>query len=393
MIELVENKCENRSAESFLDINLEVAKSVKKFHESFPMYEQTPLAKLDCYARKVGVESVYVKDESYRFGLNAFKVLGGSYAIARYIKDKYGLTEDDFCYDYLVSDELKKNTGDLTFITATDGNHGRGIAWTANTLKQKSVVLMPKGSAIERLINIRKEGATAHITEENYDDTVRLASSMATENGWILTQDTAWEGYSTIPTWIMQGYLTMAEEAYEQLNGVVPTHIFIQAGVGSLAASIIGFFADVYKKNKPIMTVVEPNAAACVFETAKANDGKLHAIKGEMKTIMAGLACGEPSSIGWEILKGKADFFLSIPDFAAAQGMRILGNPIGDDSRIISGESGASSFGGVSEILRNPEYNNIKQQLKLDKNSKILFFSTEGDTDSDNYRKIVWDGK
>lgn len=394
MIELLENKCKTMNALSCnTDINLETAEIVRKFHESFPMYKKTPLAELCSYAKNVGVKSVFVKDESYRFGLNAFKVLGGSYAVSKYIKETYGLSDDEFCYDYLASDVLKKKTGDLTFITATDGNHGRGIAWTANTLKQKAIVLMPKGSAKERLENIRKEGASADITAFNYDDTVRLASKMADENGYILTQDTAWEGYETIPLWIMQGYLTMAVEAYEQLDGVIPTHIFIQAGVGSLAASVIGFFSRVFKENKPIMTVVEPNAAACIFGTAKANDGTLHAVKGDMNTIMAGLACGEPSQLGWKILREEADYFLSIPDLAAAQGMRILGNPLGDDSRVISGESGASCFGGVSEILRKPEYDNLKKQLKIDADSVLLFFSTEGDTDAENYRKIVWDIK
>ena len=143
---------------------------------------------------------------------------------------------------------------------------------------------------------------------------------------------------------------------------------------------------------KPIIGIVEPDQADCLFRTAKADDGKLHPVTGHMRTIMAGLACGEPCSIGWQVLSDYADFFISCPDYAAAQGMRILGNPMGKDQKVVSGESGAAAFGAVSEILRNPELKELKEALKLNENSRILFFSTEGDTDKENYRRIVWDG-
>ena len=229
----------------------------------------------------------------------------------------------------MTSDAVKEKLGELTFISATDGNHGRGVAWTANQLKQKSIILMPKGSSKERIENIQKEGADASITDLNYDDAVRLADRMARENGYVMVQDTAWDGYEDIPTWIMQGYMTMAYEAYQQLAGVRPTHIFIQAGVGSLAGAVIGFFAGMYGDNPPVMAVVEPDKAACLFETIKVNDGKRHFITDDMNTIMAGLACGEPNTVSLEILKENADFFLSCPDYMAAQGMRILANQIG----------------------------------------------------------------
>lgn len=391
-MKLIENRCQDRKNRQFDMLTLEKARQIQQFHQSFPMYSQTPLAHLNDYANMTGVKDIYVKDESFRFGLNAFKVLGGSYAIGKYIGQKLGIPESELTYTYLTDKETKNKLGEMTFISATDGNHGRGVAWTANRLGQKSVILMPKGSSKERLSNIMAEGADARITELNYDDAVRLAYSMAQANGWVMVQDTAWEGYEDIPTWIMQGYMTMAYEAYQQLQGVRPTHIFIQAGVGALAGAVIGFFATLFGENRPIMTVVEPDEAACVFETMKANDGKRHFVTGDMNTIMAGLACGEPNTVSLEILKEYADYFISCPDYMAAQGMRILGNPLPNDDRVISGESGASSFGAVSEILRNPEYESMRKKLGLDEQSVVLFFSTEGDTDKCHYRKVVWDG-
>lgn len=384
---------ENDVKTSLEFLNEKTAKNVRNFHKSFPVYSQTPLAHMPKTAKVLGLGDVYVKDESYRFNLNAFKVLGGSYSIGKYIAQRLGRDISEMDYNSLISEDVKKELGELTFVTATDGNHGRGVAWTANVLKQKSVVYMPKGSAIERLENIKAEGAEASITDMNYDEAVRLANSKAEELGWVMVQDTAWDGYEEIPTWIMQGYMTMGLEAYEQLGEKIPTHIFLQAGVGSLAGAICGFFSEVYKDNKPTIVIVEPDKADCIFQTAEAADGKLRFVTGDMNTIMAGLACGEPNTIGWEVLRDHADYYISCPDYTAAKGMRILGNPVKGDDRVISGESGASTFGCVSEIMMNPEYKAIREQLKLDENSTVLFFSTEGDTDKQNYLDIVWDGK
>ena len=372
----------------------ENAKKVRAFHASFPEYSITPLAKLDNLAKELGLASVYVKDESYRFGLNAFKVLGGSYTIGNYLAHKIGKDISELPFNVLSSDEVKKSIGDVTFVTATDGNHGRGIAWTANRLGQKSVVYMPKGSALERLHNIQSLGAEASITDLNYDDAVRLANSNAEKYGWVMVQDTAWEGYEDIPGWIMEGYTTMAAEAVEQLGDVKPTHIFLQAGVGAMSGGITGFFADLYgDEDRPIITIVEPNKADCIYRSAKADDGKPHFVKGDMNTIMAGLACGEPCTIGWSVLHDHADNFVSMPDYVAAEGMRVLGNPLPGDQRVISGESGAATLGFVAEVMRNESLDWMREQLKLDKDSRVLCFSTEGDTDKENYRRIVWDGQ
>lgn len=373
-------------------LGVEEAQKVQQFHASFPIYKETPLAPFPETAAALGIGAMYVKDESYRFGLNAFKVLGGSYAIGNYLAQKMDMDISQLPYEKMISDDVREKLGEITFVTATDGNHGRGVAWTANQLKQHSVVYMPKGSAEERLKNIQAEGADASITDMNYDEAVRLANSQAEKNGWVMVQDTAWEGYEDIPRWIMQGYGTMGFEAKEQLPEK-PTHIFLQAGVGSMAGAITGFFSNVYGDEKPIITIVEPNKADCLFRTAEADDGTLHFVTGDMNTIMAGLACGEPCSIGWEVLKNYADNFISCPDYVAAKGMRILGNPAGSDKKVVSGESGAACVGCIAEVMTNPELSWLKEKLKLDKDSKVLFFSTEGDTDKENYKAIVWDGK
>ena len=389
---MVTRKHEKNSGCDLKLFSKESADKIREFHKSFPVYAPTPLAHLEETAKCLGLKDVYVKDESWRFGLNAFKVLGGSYAIGNYLAGRLGKDISEVNYETLISDETRKELGDITFVTATDGNHGRGVAWTANQFKQKAVVYMPKGSALERLNNIRAEGAEASITDLNYDEAVRLANSQAEQKGWVMVQDTAWEGYEDIPTWIMQGYGTMGLEAQEQLPEK-PTHIFLQAGVGSMAGAVTGLFSAIYGEDRPVITIVEPNKADCLYRTAEANDGERHFVTGDMNTIMAGLACGEPCSIGWKILSDYADHFISCPDYVAAKGMRILGNPAKGDDRVISGESGAAAFGCVAEIMTKPELADLKKELGLDENSRVLFFSTEGDTDQENYKAIVWDGK
>ena len=374
----------------------EEIKKAKNFHESFPQYTKTPLVKLDNLAKNLNVGGIYIKDESYRFGLNAFKVLGGSFAMGKYLAGKLNKDISELSFEKLTDEETRKELGEITYVTATDGNHGRGVAWTANQLKQKSVVYMPKGSSLTRLENIKKEGAKASITDMNYDDAVRLASENAEKNGWLIVQDTAWEGYEEIPTWIMQGYGTMALEACEQLKecGVErPTHVFVQAGVGSLAGAVQGYFASVYKEDCPITVVVESDLADCLYKSALAGDGEPRFVGGDMQTIMAGLACGEPNTIGWEVLRSYTSMFVSCPDWVAANGMRILGNPLKGDKRVISGESGAVSAGLIHSIMTSDDMKNLREQLKLNKDSIVLLFSTEGDTDPDKYRSIVWNGE
>lgn len=374
---------------------VEQAAKVLHFHQSFPEYSVTPLVKLENLAKELGIKEIYVKDESYRFGLNAFKVLGGSYAIAREIGKRLHLAEYELNYATLVSPEVRKKLGELTFVTATDGNHGRGVAWTARRLGQRAVVFMPKGTAAERLENIRKLGADASITDVNYDDAVRMAQQYAKVHGSIVVQDTSWEDYNEIPQYIMQGYTTMGREILQQLKeygDVKPTHVFLQAGVGAMAGAMAGFIADYYKEERPQIIIVEPNSADCLYRTALANNGKLQKVGGDLHSIMAGLCCGEPCSLGWQQLAAYADYFVSMPDKAAALGMRVLGNPLPGDAAIISGESGAAGVGLLAAVLREKQLQELAANLKLNLNSVALCISTEGATDIENYRRIMWEG-
>ncbi len=377
-------------------MSVENIKKARHFHESFPQYAVTPLASLKGLSKELGLGGMYVKDESYRFGLNAFKVLGGSFAMARYIAGQLNKDVAETDYAYLTSQKLKDEFGQATFFTATDGNHGRGVAWAANQLGQKSVVHMPKGSAQIRFDNIAKEGATVTIEEVNYDDCVRIAAKEAAETPrGVVVQDTAWDGYEEIPAWIMQGYGTMAAEAAEQLKAAGinrPTHIFVQAGVGSLAGAVQGYFANLYPEDPPTVVIMEAQVADCLYQGALAADGACHIVDGDLQTIMAGLACGEPNTISWDILKNHASFFVSCPDWVAARGMRILGAPVKGDPQVTSGESGAVGAGLISTLMTNENYADLKEAIGLSESSQVLMFSTEGDTDPENYKRIVWEG-
>jgi diaminopropionate ammonia-lyase len=395
-INWTENKMPQSDAEKSLNLlaRSEI-KKVRAFHESIPGYEMTPLTPLPNLAARIGVKSIHLKDESYRFGLNAFKVLGGSYAIGKYIAGRLGKDIADVPYEVMVSSDTKAAVGEISFYTATDGNHGRGVAWAANRLGQKSVVRMPVGSSQTRLENIRSEGADVSITDLNYDDAVRLVNGMAEKDeSGVMVQDTAWEGYEEIPSWIMQGYSTLAAEADEQLKvsgAGKPTHIFVQAGVGSFAGAVTGYFANAYGADCPVITIVEASAADCIYRSAK--QGELVSVSGDLTTLMAGLSCGEACTIGWDILKNKAKYFVSSPDWVAAQGMRILGNPLRGDEKVISGESGAVTSGLVAAIMNDEANKNLREALSLGADSRVLVISSEGDTDPERYLSICWDGE
>lgn len=363
------------------------------FHQTIPNYKPTPLYQLPNLAKQLGINNIFVKDESQRFELKAFKVLGGSFAMAKYIAKVLGEDISKLPFDKITSDQIRHSIPPITFATTTDGNHGRGVAWTANKLKQKSVVYMPKGSAQERLEAIQREGATASITDLNYDDAVRMTAEQAKQHQWIVVQDTAWPGYEDIPLWIMQGYGSLMLEVQQQLAQSLPTHLFIQAGVGSLAAAVQSMVINTYGDKAPKVVVVEADSADCFYRSAKSQTGHAVPVGGDLFTVMAGLACGEANSISWPILRDYAAAFASCPNYVATRGMRILANPLGDDPRIISGESGAVTTGLLSILMQSDNYQTVREQLELDGNSQVLVVSTESDTDPQRYLDIVWDGE
>lgn len=366
--------------------NVETANYVSKFHRSLPNYIPTPLIKLSGLASRLGIRELLIKDESHRFDLNAFKVLGASYAIAKYLGGILDLKDDELTFSKILAEQSRYKH--VTFVTATDGNHGRAVAWSAKLFGCKSVVYMPKGSSPTRLEAIINCGAEASITTLNYDDTVIHANRKAQEEGWILLQDTSWEGYEKVPRHIMQGYFTLITEYLNQEKKIWPTHVFVQSGVGSLAAAILAYLCNLSGRPIPKFIVVEPQGAPCLFESKRLNE--LFRVKGDLPTIMAGLACGEPSHIGWDILKSATSAFLMCSDNVARRGMKVLGNPLVGDQRIISGESGSVTLGALFEIMSNKDFYKIKEDLNLTNESRVLLFSTEGDTDPEVYRDIVW---
>ena len=345
-------------------------KEVVHFHNTIGNKE-TPLVKLPGLAKHLGIGSLLVKDESHRFGLNAFKALGASYAMYKQIE---------------INPQIK------FFCTATDGNHGRAVAWVARKLKRKAIIYMPSWTVPERVKAIEQEGAEVHVIDKSYDIAVEMASARVKKgnktgnNYWSLIQDTAWDGFEEIPLDIMKGYWTEMYEITQQMGEDVIDVLFLQSGVGSWAASILGYVATQWE-NPPICISVEPHSANCLFESIKA--GKRVVVENDETTIMAGLNCASVSTLAWNILKNGLSGSISITDELCEEAMRLLAYPISDDPLIISGESGASGLGGLIGLSRSTNYKELKEKFNLNRNSTVLVINTEGDTDPINYKKVI----
>jgi diaminopropionate ammonia-lyase len=372
-----------------------VFEQARSFHRQIPGYRPSPLRSLSSLASMLSVGGIWVKDESVRLNLNSFKVLGGSFAIYRFIKAKLGLEGEELSYDELVSEATRAKLGDLTFATATDGNHGRGVAWGASKLNCNAVIYVHKDTSVARIRAIEGYGAEVRIVDGTYDDAVRQAGVDAAANGWQVISDTSWEGYTDIPRWVMQGYTTMLSETQEQLAGtgiIKPTHVFVQAGVGALAAATTGFYSSRFGVDRPTTVVVEPSEAKCLLHSARIGDGQPHDVEGDLQTIMAGLACGEPSPIAWDVLWDTVDTFVACPDYVAAKGMRVYGVPLAGDPFIVSGESGAVTLGALMFAADYAEFHELKEHIGLGPDSQILLINSEGNTDPEYFRRVVWEG-
>ena len=365
---------------------------VTAFHRSLPGYRPTPLVALPALARALGVKSIWVKDESYRMGLNAFKVLGASYAIYRFLK---GECERRQKKPFNIVDIMKAGTdspiaGQYTFCTATDGNHGRAVAWTAGQVFQKSVIYMPKGTVPARIQNIESEGARVEIIDGTYDDAVHKIAEDAAVNGWQVIADTAYPGYLTIPGWIMAGYLTMFEEMEPKIHPkAVPDVdvVFMQAGVGSFAAAGTWYYVNRYGADRPKLICVEPVESACLLESIET--GAVATSRGTFKTVMAGLNCGTPSLLAWPIVRDGMDLMVAISDRYAIQAMRRFYRPDGDDPHIISGESGAAGLGALLAFVRDDNLHEARERWGIGSKSRILLFNTEGATDPAHFEKVI----
>ena len=374
-------------------LDSDAAASALNFYRSLPDYAPTPLHSLDRLAAHLGLASLWLKDEGERFGLKAFKALGATYALCRALARRLDITAAPLTLAAFAPPWARSRLAGITCVTATDGNHGRAVAWAARRLGCRAAVYMPRGTSPARVANVEMFGAAVTVIDGTYDDAVALAADHARRNGWLLIQDTAWSGYEEIPAWIMAGYQTLAAECFAVIGDRVPTHVVLQAGVGSFAAAFQTDLLARFGALRPMTIVVEPTQAACFYESMTAGNGIARPARGDMNTIMAGLACGVPSTLAWEVLSASADLFAACPDRVARRGMRVLGNPLTGDPAVVSGESGAVGLGLVYEAMTDPALSDLKQAMGLNACSRVLVVSTEADTDPEMYRRVVWGGE
>ncbi|BCH30808.1 diaminopropionate ammonia-lyase [Mesorhizobium sp. L-8-10] len=354
------------------------------FLEALPGYQPTPLVALPALARASGIGALHVKDEGKRLGLKSFKALGGAYAVISLVLDEASrrlgrpLTPAD-----ITSKEVRALAASMTVACATDGNHGRSVAWGAELAGTACEIFIHAGVSEGRAAAMATFGAHINRVQGSYDDSVALAAEMAREHGWTVVSDTSWEGYETIPLTVMQGYTAMIGEALDAL-AEPPTHLFLQAGVGGMAAAVASYATQRLGAAAPKVTVVEPARAACLHATAKA--GKLVTIPHGEPTVMAMLECATPSPIGWEVLRHLVDGYVTLEEDEAVAAMRRLAQPHGHDRAIVAGESGATGLAGMFACLTDPS---ARDHLGLGAHSRILVFNSEGATDPTIYTDIV----
>ena len=339
------------------------------YHQSIKNYQPTPLIELKALADRYSVANIFIKDESQRLELNAFKALGATYAVNEVLKSKPDIE---------------------TICTASDGNHGKAVAWAATLHKKKAIVYVPYITSKNRINAIKDVGGTVIQMDKNYDDTCEFAAKISKTSGWELLQDTAWNGYEKIPALIMAGYLTSLKELENELN-ILPKPkvdiILLQAGVGSWAAAAIWYYLNRYGKNRPKLVIVEPNESDGIFNSFIKN--KRSDTSGNGQTIMAGLSCGYPSTSAWEIIKHGADAVLKTPDHYAEKAIRELYSPSHNDISVTAGESGAAGLAGFLALMKDDQYVGLRNYLNVNNETRILCFNTEGATDIDDFNKII----
>lgn len=354
----------------------------------WPDYTPTPLEVLDNAAKAINVAGVFYKNESTRFGLGSFKALGGAYAVSNLLKrivKESGVKGDVSDLD-LRSGKYRQIIEGVTITCATDGNHGRSVAWGCQQYGCQCVIYIHETVSEGRQKAIEQYGASVVRVPGNYDDAVRQADQDAKNLGRYIVSDTSYEGYMDVPKDVMQGYTVMADEAFSQLpEGTVPTHIFVQGGVGGLAAAVVAQAWQRYRAQRPVCVVVEPEKADCLYKSAEA--GYPVTVEGDLDTLMAGLACGEVSLLAWEILEAAVSHFMTVSDESAIDCMRLLaGSELCAAHEIIAGESAVA---GLSGLLLASQDEGARRTLGLDENSCVLLIGSEGATDPQLYHELV----
>jgi diaminopropionate ammonia-lyase len=361
-----------------------LARAAWPLHRTLPGYAPTPLADLPGLAAELGLGQVLVKDESSRFGIDAFKGLGASYAIYRVLsrrcreRQQGDLTPDDF-----LTPVLRDRLGAITFTAATDGNHGRAVAWVARLIGQRAVIFMPTGTAAPRIEAVQREGGEVRLVDGTFDDCVTACADTAQQEGWQVIADTAYPGNMVIPGDIMTGYSTIFAEVWTQTD-VAFDAVLLPAGVGGLAAAGTAFFVKSRGAERPPLVCVEPLSSACFLESIERGGGEPVAASGDQQSIMVGLCCGMPSLLAWPVVRDAMDVFLAIEDDHALAAMRAYHR-----HGITAGESGASALAGLLALLRDDSLAPARAQLALGPHSRVLVVNTEGATDPENYRRVT----
>lgn len=354
---------------------------------SWQVYEPTPLHSLKSLAVEMGIQKILLKDESRRFGLGSFKALGGAYAAAKVLQKELSLKlGKEIAMKSITSGQCQSLCSQYTLVAATDGNHGRSLAWGAQSFGANCQIYIHAGVSKGRAQAMEKYGAKVTQLPGDYDESVLAARQSALQNpNWFVISDTSWEGYTEIPRLVMAGYGVMVQEIADVTkDGLHPTHVILQGGVGGLAGAVSAALRQRWGEGSPRVIVVEPGSAACLFESAKRD--KPTSVKVEEESIMAGLSCGEPSPLAWSILREETSDFLAIPDTLVAPTMRLLAKPVGSDPTIEAGESGVAGLAALIAICRQDR---LREACGISANSRVLVFGTEGATDPELYRKFV----
>ncbi len=347
----------------------------------FSGYRPTPLHGLPAMARSLGIGSLWLKDEGGRFGLGSFKALGGAYAVAALLADELGEPQSvGDVFDGRAADRVAA----FTVCCATDGNHGRAVAWGARCAGARCVVFLPGHVSANRAASIASLGAEVVHVSGIYDDALRACARAAEEKGWFLVSDTSYAGGDETPTRVMHGYTVMVDEAVAALSGTRPTHLFVQGGVGGLAASVIGAFRQDLGTSSPKGVVVEPAAADCLYQSAR--QGRPAPASGDLETVMGCLSAAEISPLAWRALERGAFAFMTLADDGAVAAMRRAAEPQEDDPAIVLGESGAAALGGLLAVAADAE---ARGALGLGAESRVLVMGSEGATDPALYRQLV----